>query len=150
MKSLNKVQLIGYIGNDAELKYTPDGKAIINFTLATSDTVTDKETGGKTEITTWHNIDLWEKEKLAPYLLKGKRIYVEGKIRTRQFTDKDGIVRYWTSIVGHNVIFLDYKREDENGVSEETPDSDKKTKELQYETIPQGVQTEEESDIPFA
>ena len=146
MKSLNKVELIGYIGKTAELKYTPDGKAIMNFPLATSDTVTDKETGVKTEITTWHNIDIWEKEKLAPYLLKGKRIYVEGKLRMRQFTDKDGIVRYWTSIVGYNVIFLDYKQGDENGVQEETPGEESKEKE--YETIPQG-HTEKEQDISF-
>ena len=146
MKSLNKVELIGYIGKDAELKYTPDGKAIINFQLATSDTVSDKETGGKTEITTWHNIDLWEKEKLVPYLVKGKRIYVEGKLRVRQFTDKDGVVRYWTSILGHNVIFLDCKRDDESGVSEEAPDGD--TKGLQTEVIHQG-QAEGELDISF-
>lgn len=142
MKSLNKVELIGYIGKDAELKYTPDGKANSGFSLATSDTVVNKETGEKTEITTWHNIVLWEKlaQSLSQYLLKGKRIYVEGKLRTRQFTDKDGIVRYWTSIVGHNVIFLDSNPKESGEEIQNTAPSES-------EPVPQD--NSDEADIPF-
>jgi single-strand DNA-binding protein len=110
MASLNKVQLIGNLGKDPELSYTQDGLGILKFTLATSETYNDKS-GEKVDNTTWHNVVLFGKlaETLANYLVKGKQIYVEGKIRNSSYDDKDGIRRYRTDIVANSVIMLGSK-----------------------------------------
>ncbi|MCL5674098.1 MAG: single-stranded DNA-binding protein [Deltaproteobacteria bacterium] len=107
MASLNKVQLIGNLGKDPELSYTQDGLGILKFTLATGEVYSDKN-GEKTEKTTWHNVVLFGKlaETLANYLSKGKQVYVEGKIRNSDYTDKEGIKRYRTDIVANSIIML--------------------------------------------
>ena len=107
MASLNKVQLIGNLGKDPELSYTQDGLGILKFTLATGEVYSDKN-GEKTEKTTWHNVILFGKlaETLANYLSKGKQVYVEGKIRNSDYTDKEGIKRYRTDIVASSIIML--------------------------------------------
>ncbi len=99
----NKVNLIGHLGKDPELSYTPSQKAVCKFSLATS--------SGKDQPTEWHNIVCWETtaENSAKYLAKGKLAGVEGKIVTRQWKDKEGKDRYTTEIVAHSVLFLGSK-----------------------------------------
>jgi single-strand DNA-binding protein len=105
-RSVNKVILIGHLGKDAETKFTPSGQARTTFTLATNRRWKDKETGDWKEETDWHNIVLWRSENLANYLTRGKQIYVEGRLTTRSYDDKDGNKRYVTEVVAEDVILL--------------------------------------------
>lgn len=104
---LNKVMLIGYVGKDVELRYTPAGAPVANFSMATSERWKSK-TGEKVEKTEWHKIAAFNKlaEICGEYLTKGKLVYIEGKIQTRSWEDKDGIKRYSTEIVANNMTML--------------------------------------------
>ena len=107
MGSVNKVILVGNLGRDAELRYTPGGAAVATLNLATTETWNDKE-GQRQEKTEWHRVVLWGKqaETLSQYLQKGKQIYVEGRLQTRQWDDKDGNKRYTTEIRGDRIVLL--------------------------------------------
>ncbi|MGH9628816.1 MAG: single-stranded DNA-binding protein [Bryobacteraceae bacterium] len=105
-RSVNKVILVGHLGKDAETKFTPSGVAKTNFSLATSRRWKDQQTGDWKEETDWHNIILWRSENLANYLTKGKQIYVEGRLSTRSYDDKDGNKRWITEVVADDVILL--------------------------------------------
>lgn len=107
MGSVNKVILVGNLGRDGELRYTAGGAAVNTLNLATTETWSDKS-GTKQEKTEWHRVVLWGKtgESLAEYLVKGKQIYVEGRLQTRQWDDKDGNKRYTTEIRGDRVVLL--------------------------------------------
>lgn len=100
MASLNKVILIGNLGRDPETRYAPSGDAICNITVATSETWKDKTTGEKKEATEWHRVVFFGRlaEIVAQYLRKGSQIYVEGRLQTRKWQDKDGQDRYTTEI----------------------------------------------------
>ncbi len=106
--SVNKVIILGRLGQDPELKYTPSGAAVCNFSLATSETWTDKNSGQKNEKTEWHRIVVWGKlaELCNQYLSKGRQAFVEGKIQTRSWDDKDGNKRYTTEISASTVQFI--------------------------------------------
>jgi single-strand DNA-binding protein len=107
MGSVNKVILVGNLGRDAELRYTPGGAAVAKFSLATTEKWNDKS-GGQQERTEWHNIDLWGKqaETLAEYLRKGKQVYIEGRLQTDEYTDKEGIKRKSTKVRCDRVVLL--------------------------------------------
>src|SRR6478672_406848 len=107
MGSVNKVILVGNLGRDAELRYTPGGAAVATLNLATTETWNDKE-GQRQEKTEWHRVILWGKqaETLNQYLQKGKQIYIEGRLQTRQWDDKDGNKRYTTEVRGDRVVLL--------------------------------------------
>lgn len=107
MGSVNKVLVLGNLGRDAEMRYTPGGAPVATLNLATTETWNDKD-GKRQEKTEWHRIVLWGKtaESLADYLKKGKQIYVEGRLQTRQWEDKDGQKRYTTEIRGDRVVLL--------------------------------------------
>ena len=107
MGSVNKVILVGNLGRDAELRYTPGGAAVATLNLATTEVWNDKQ-GQKQEKTEWHRIVLWGKqaESLQEYLVKGKQIYVEGRLQTRQWDDKDGNKRYTTEIKADRITLL--------------------------------------------
>jgi single-strand DNA-binding protein len=115
MAGVNKVILIGRLGKDPEMRYTPDGTAVANFSVATSDEWKDKNTGEKRERTEWHRIVAWRRlgEICGQYLSKGRQVYVEGKLQTRSW-EQDGITRYMTEIVADTVQFLG-SREDTGG-----------------------------------
>lgn len=100
MASLNKVLLIGHLGADPEVRYTTSGDAVCNIRLATSDTWKDKATGEQKEATEWHRIVFYRRlaEIAAQYLKKGSQVYIEGRIRTRKWQDKDGQDRYTTEV----------------------------------------------------
>lgn len=107
MGSVNKVILVGNLGRDAELRYTPGGAAVATLNMATTDVWKDKD-GQKKEDTQWHRVVLWGKtaEALQDYLTKGKQIYVEGKLQTRKWKDKDGVDKYTTEVKGDRVVLL--------------------------------------------
>src|SRR6185436_7652750 len=105
-RSVNKVILLGHLGKDAETKFTPSGVPRSNFTIATSRRWKDQQTGEWKEETDWHNVVLWRSENVAPHLTKGKQVYVEGRIQTRSWEDKDGNKRYTTEVVADNLILL--------------------------------------------
>lgn len=105
-RSVNKVILLGHLGKDAETKYTQSGTAVSNFTLATNRRWKDQSTGEWKEETDWHNIVLWRSENLSSYLLKGKQVYIEGRLQTRSWEDKDHQKRYTTEVVCEDLILL--------------------------------------------
>jgi len=107
MASVNKVILIGNLGSDPEVKYTPSGSAVANFNIATNESWTSKD-GKKEERTEWHKIVVWNKlaELCGEYLSKGRPIYIEGRLQTREWNDKDGNKRYTTEVVAQTIQFL--------------------------------------------
>ncbi|MCC7264016.1 MAG: single-stranded DNA-binding protein [Candidatus Latescibacteria bacterium] len=112
-RGVNKVILIGNIGSDPEVKYTASGVAVANFSLATSESWTDKGSGQRQERTEWHRLVLWRKlaEIAGQYLKKGSKIYVEGKLQTRSWDDPSGQKRYMTEIVVDDMQMLDGRGE---------------------------------------
>ena len=108
MASVNKVTLVGNLGRDPEVRYMPSGDAIANVSLATSFRSKDKNTGEQKETTEWHRVDFFGRlaEVVAQYLKKGSTIYVEGRLQTRKYTDKDGIEKYATDIVAQEMQML--------------------------------------------
>ncbi len=110
---VNKVILIGNLGADPEVRFTPGGHAVANFRIATSDTWTDKN-GQKQERTEWHRIVVWGKpaENCGEYLKKGRQVYVEGRLQTREWTDKENRKNYTTEVVAHTVTFLGPRPDD--------------------------------------
>ena len=105
-RSVNKVILLGHLGRDAETKFTPSGVARSTFTIATNRRWKDQQSGEWKEETDWHNVILWRSENLANYLLKGKQVYVEGRLQTRSWEDKDGQKKYMTEVVADDLILL--------------------------------------------
>ncbi len=105
-RSVNKVILIGHLGKDAETRYTAGGAARTTFTLATNYRWKDAQTGEWKDETEWHNVVLWRQENVANYLTKGRQVYVEGRIQTRTYEDKDGQKRSVTEIVAQDVLLL--------------------------------------------
>src|ERR1700738_1203413 len=97
-RSVNKVILIGHLGKDAETKFTPSGAAMTKFSVATNRRWKDQQTGEWKEETDRGNVVLWRQENVANYLLKGKQVYVEGRLQTRSYDDKDGKKQYFTEV----------------------------------------------------
>jgi single-strand DNA-binding protein len=118
MGSVNKVFLIGNLGRDAEQRHTPNGTAVSNFTLATTDMWTDKS-GQRQERTEWHRVVVWDRqaESLQPYLTKGKQICVEGRLQTRDWNDRDGNKRSTTEIRADRITLLGSRGGDSGGGS---------------------------------
>lgn len=110
-RGVNKVILVGSLGQDPEVRYMPQGGAVANFSIATSERYKDKTTGEPKEITEWHKIVIYQKlaEIAGEYLRKGSKVYIEGKLKTRKWQDKDGIERYTTEIIANELQMLDSK-----------------------------------------
>jgi len=108
MASINKVIIVGNLGRDPETRYTTGGDAIANIAVATSDRWKDKATGEQKEATEWHRISFFGKlaEIVGQYLKKGSQVYIEGRLRTRKYTDKDGIERFATEIIADTMQML--------------------------------------------
>jgi single-strand DNA-binding protein len=107
MSSLNKIILIGNLGRDPEIRYTPEGSQVATFSIATSESWTDKS-GTRQERTDWHNITAWNKlaDLCKRFLVKGRQVYVEGRIHYREFTDRDGNKRSKTEITASQIVLL--------------------------------------------
>lgn len=119
MASVNKVILIGNLGRDPEVRYTTGGNPVANFTMATTDRWNDPATGEKKERTEWHRIVVWGKqaEIAGEYLRKGRQVYVEGSLQTREWTDRDGNKKYTTEIRAQRFQMLG-RRDDRPASSE--------------------------------
>jgi single-strand DNA-binding protein len=120
-RSVNKVIVLGHLGRDAETKFTPSGVALTKFSVATSRRWKDSQSDEWKEETDWHYNALWRSENLTNYLTKGKQVYVEGRLQTRSYEDRDGVKRYITEIVADGVILLCGQQ----GASQDQPASDK-------------------------
>jgi len=134
MAGVNKVILVGNLGKDPEVKYLDNGVAVANFSLATTENYKNKE-GEKVSQTEWHNIVLWRglAEVAEKYLKKGASVYIEGKIKTRKWEDKDGNTRYNTEILADNMTMLGGKKD-----SQKTPINP-----------PQETASDKADDLPF-
>ena len=142
MAGINKVILIGRLGSDPEVRYTPSGVAVANFNIATSEEWKDKDSGEKKERTEWHRIVAWRRlgEICGEYLSKGKQVYVEGRLQTRDWEDRDGNKRYTTEIVATDVQFLGARDSSESAKPRSTSSTD-------YQGMP--AQGPADDDIPF-
>jgi single-strand DNA-binding protein len=141
MSSLNKVFLIGRLGKDPEIKYTGDNIPVARLTLATTETYKDR-TGARQEVTEWHNIVAWRNlaEIAEKFLSKGKQVYIEGKLKTRNWEDKDGNKRYTTEIIADNFIMLGKREGGESHT--DVPEKMKETAAPEEGPIP-------DDDLPF-
>jgi single-strand DNA-binding protein len=110
-RSVNKVILIGHLGRDAETAYTQSQIAVTKFSVATNRRWKDQQTGEWKEETDWHRVVLWRGENVAPYLTKGTQVYVEGRLKTSSYDDKDGKKVWTTDVVADNVILLSGRSE---------------------------------------
>jgi len=108
MASVNKVIIVGNLGRDPEVRYMPSGDAVANIAVATTYRTKDKTSGEQKELTEWHRISFFGRlaEVVAQYLKKGASVYVEGRLQTRKYTDKDGVERYATDIIAENMQML--------------------------------------------
>ena len=108
MGTVNKVIIVGNLGRDAEVRRTPGGAAVTTISVATTETWNDKSSGERQERTEWHRVVIWGKtaETLEPYLLKGRQVYVEGKLQTRKWQDRDGNDKYTTEIRSDRIVLL--------------------------------------------
>jgi single-strand DNA-binding protein len=124
MKSVNKVIILGNVGSDPEIKYTPSGTTVCNLRIATSENRKNKD-GEWEEKTEWHRVIVFGKtaEACKDYLRKGSKVYIEGKIETRSWDDKEGQKHYATDIIGNDVVFLDSKA---SGTRKEVKEADNK------------------------
>ncbi len=148
MAGVNKVILVGNLGKDPEVRHLENGAAVANFSIATSETYKDKNGERQTQ-TEWHNIVLWRglAEIAEKYLRKGNQVYIEGKLRTRSWDDKDGVTRYTTEIVGDNMTMLGSKGDSGNDGNNNQKTSSDNASYTQPET--QIEETNESDDLPF-
>ena len=137
MASLNKVMLIGYLGADPEIRYTPSGAAVANFRIATTEQWRSKE-GEREERTEWHRIVAWRElgERCGEYLHKGSLVYIEGKIQTRDWEDRDGNKRYTTEIIAQRMQMLDRAAKAAEDVSVEERFAPEEPADLPEDDIP--------------
>ena len=146
--SVNKVILIGNLGKDPEVRYLDSGVAVANFPIATSEVFKDKNTGEKREVTDWHNIVLWRglAEVAEKYLRKGMKVYVEGKLKTRSWTDENNQTRYTTEVIADQMTMLSKADAENSAPKTEYPAS------VEKKTMPpmdEGLSGDAEDDLPF-
>ncbi|MBC8258515.1 MAG: single-stranded DNA-binding protein [SAR324 cluster bacterium] len=153
MANLNKVMLIGRLGQDPEIRYTQSGSAVANATIATNDYWTDKQ-GEKQERTEWHSLVLWGKlaDLAQSYLKKGSQVYVEGRLQTRDWEDQQGQKHYKTEVVVTNMQFLDTKSSEGVAAPTGNPGPDQTSRSPSGTAVSQGTPPEDDyikDDIPF-
>ena len=155
MASVNKVILVGNLGKDPETRYMPEGGAITNITMATTHTWKDKTSGDKKEETEWHRVSFFGRlaEIAGEYLKKGSPCYVEGRLRTRKWTDKEGNDRYTTEIVADSMQLLGSKRDSGGGdnAMREPPSESGRAESASKPAAkkPGGTINDMDDDIPF-
>ncbi len=137
---VNKVILLGNLGSDPELRYTPSGVAVANFNVATNERWPDKD-GNMQEKTEWHRVVCWRKlaEIAGEYLKKGSPVYLEGKLQTRNWEDQNGVKRYQTEIIASNMQMLGRRGESDSSPAENFSESE----------MPPENKNESENDLPF-
>lgn len=144
--SVNKAILIGRLGKDPELRYTPSGSAVTSFTLATNRTWSGQD-GQKNEETTWHNIVAWGKqaEVIKEYLSKGREVYIEGRISNRSYDDKEGNKRYISEVVVQSFSFIGSR----SGGAADMPANETEPSGMSSPEKPPSGSTGEDDDLPF-
>ena len=154
-RSVNKVILVGHLGRDAETAYTASQTAVTKFSVATNRRWKDQQTGEWKEETNWTNIVLWRGENLAPYLTKGKQVYVEGRIQTRSYDDKEGKKVWTTEVIAEDVILLGGRGEgsgpsgDEGYSQEPQMRSAPRPRAQPQQSAPAADQGVGDDDVPF-
>lgn len=150
MSGVNKVILVGNLGKDPEVRYLENGTAVANFPIATSESYKDKN-GNRVDQTEWHNIVLWRglAEVAEKYLKKGNQIFIEGKIRTRSWDDKEGNKRYTTEIVGDQMTMLGGRPSDNNDSGGGYKQNQQPTPQVNEGPANTSSPAEEEDDLPF-
>ena len=148
-RGINKVILIGNLGNDPEVKSMPNGNAVANITVATSESWKDKQTGQQQERTEWHRVVFFNRlaEIAGQYLRKGSKVYIEGSLRTRKWQDQSGADRYTTEIVASNMQMLDSAGGQHPRNANEQQDAQQEPHQQQQQS--QQGQAEAFDDIPF-
>lgn len=151
--AVNKVILIGNLGKDPEVRHLDNGRAVANFSLATSETYKNKN-GERVTTTEWHNIVMWTPlaEIAEKYFRKGNQIYIEGKLQTRTYDDKDGVRRYVTEVVGQNFSFIGSKNEggtEDNSLSSEEGNVSSYSSKTEAAGGSVNQQEAETDDLPF-
>jgi single-strand DNA-binding protein len=148
---VNKVTLLGRLGKDPVIKHFSDNNAIAEFSLATTENYKDKE-GKWVEVTDWHNIKLpskWMAESAEKYLKKGSLVYIEGKIKTRSYDDKDGNKKYITEIVAEMLRRLDKREGGPAGVGEQQPSYNNNAPQQEYSQSESKSASNIDDDLPF-
>ncbi len=149
-RGVNKIILIGNIGNDPEVRYTPNGNAVTNVSLATSEAWKDKQTGEQQERTEWHRVVFFNRlgEIAGEYLRKGSKIFVEGSLRTRKWQDKSGQDRYTTEIIANEMQMLDSKGANA-GQEHQSHSKSNVAESPKPSAQPEAAVAEFDDDIPF-
>lgn len=151
MSGVNKVILIGNLGKDPEVRHLDNGAAVANFSIATTETYKDRNTGQRVDQTEWHNIVLWRglAEVAEKYLKKGDSVYIEGKLRTRSW-EKDGVTRYTTEVVGDQMTMLGGKKNNDGNSGSDYENSPKSETKNVAESQGNTPDTNSEmDDLPF-
>lgn len=150
MSSLNKATLIGHLGRDPETRYLPSGEAVTNFSVATSETWKDKQSGERREATEWHRISTFGKlaEIAGQYLVKGSLVYIEGKIATRKYTDKNGAEKSATEIRADTMKMLGPRQDSQGERTQPPPQRQQRPTAAPATSAPQGFD-DMDDDIPF-
>ncbi len=149
-RGVNKVILIGHLGQDPQQRAMPSGKAVVNLRLATSDQWRDKQTGEQKEATEWHNVVMFDRlaEIAGEYLRKGSHVYIEGRIRTRKWQDKEGQDRYTTEIIANEMQMLGGRGQAGGGAPAQERGS-QRSEEPAARGEAAGVSESFDDDIPF-
>ena len=147
MAGVNLVIILGNLGNDPEVRYMPNGEPVANISIATSETWNDKNTGEKRERTEWHRVVAYRRtaEIIGQYTRKGSKLYVEGKLQTRKWTDNNGVDRYTTEIIADSVQLLDSRRDDQDGQQGYQQQGYQQQQRQQHNPPPQ----QDFDDVPF-
>jgi len=142
MASFNKIAIVGYLGRDPELRYTPDGTPVCNFTIATTERKKDKS-GEFQDVTTWFRVNLWRRqaEIASQYLSKGKQVYVEGRLSQSEYQDRDGNTRTSLDVNGTDIQFIGPRGDESTAPREERP--------ARSSSPPEPSSMVTDDDIPF-
>lgn len=152
MTGINKVIIVGRLGNDPEMRTMPNGDPVARISVATSEEWTDKQSGEKKQVTEWHSIIAFRKlaEIMGQYLKKGSQAYIEGKLRTRKWQDQSGQDRYTTEIIADKLEMLGSTQGgNNNGSWAQEPQGKPKAKPHQNEIMTQDERNDFDDDIPF-
>jgi len=153
MAGVNKAIIIGRLGNDPEMRYMPSGEAVANLSIATSESWTDKNTGEKREKTEWHRVVAFRRtaEIIGQYTRKGSKLYVEGKLQTRKWTDNNGVDKYITEIIADSVQLLDSRGDGNRGHDDQSSRGGQGHQQPQQNNAPQYNPPAQDDfdDVPF-
>lgn len=147
MASFNKIIIVGYLGKDPELRYTPQGMAVCNFSIATTEKRKEPRSGETQDITTWFKVTLWGKlaELANQYLSKGKQVYIEGRLRQEEYTDRDGVKRTSLVVNASDMHFLGTKGDEAGGSYSSQPPQGQRPS----GTPEDDIESPHDNDIPF-